>query len=368
MTLGGISTTTSIAPILKSRTKVPFAYVDVYLGGVKQRRLSIIDGSFSEDESRDIQWECSITLVDPTNELIPKDMNDLLAPKGTELKMYMGFDDEEPTPCGVYVITNPDVDSTDVGATLTIKGNDSSVRITNAGWEVPFTPGSVTIDQAIIAGVDNRVTGIQKLFAPDANAVPPGKVWGADSSNNPWKDFKDLATATTKELRFDKNGVLVFLPRITDFNNPVEQYILGGGKLLKCKRSMNSGHPTYNTIIVTGASPSGGTVRVIVHDADTTSPTYYLGPYGRVSTKIDSSTITTSNQAENVGKQALADNLGLRHKVTLDVLRNPKISVGDVVVIGHAPTKTDGYFVVSSRSMNLLTGRMQLVCRERITP
>lgn len=366
MVIGGVSTKSSVTPILRSTTRRPYGYVDVFYAGVKKVRLSILNATFSEDESRSTRWESTVDLVDKTGDLIPRDMNDLLAPKGTQFKMYMGFDDEEATACGVYEITNPKAASTAAAAKLSLKGNDLSVAISDAVWEETHTPGNVTIDQAIKEGVADRVPSIQTLLVATNTLVPPGRVWGVEASNDPWKDFEDLADGTPYELRFDQNGVLLLQPGVVDFNNPVASYIMGDNKLLKCDREMNPGHPTYNGIIVTGESPSGGSIRVIVYDTDQGSPTYYLGPYGKKLLPFNSSTITDSNQAEVVGKQLLLDNLGLRHTITLNVIRDPKVKAGDVIKVGHPPTKTDGYFIVRSRSMNLLSGAMQLVCRERV--
>jgi hypothetical protein len=153
---------------------------------------------------------------------------------------------------------------------------------------------------------------------------------------------------------------------VEDTGNAVADFVEGGGQLLTAERSLNRGTRTYNAVLVTGSPPGLTPVRALVTDNNTKSPTYYLGAYGKVVMKYDSPTITTTAQATTVGTELLSKQLGLVESVTITALPDPTIQCGSVVRLGHAASKIDGNYIVSSRTLTAKAGPMTLICRQRI--
>jgi hypothetical protein len=81
------------------------ARVEVLRDGAVIRTLDVHGGSVDADRSNRILRRFEATVADPTGELTPGDMRDLLAPFGTEVRLYRG--------ARIPVIT----DATDVDAT-----------------------------------------------------------------------------------------------------------------------------------------------------------------------------------------------------------------------------------------------------------
>jgi hypothetical protein len=81
------------------------ARVEVLRDGAVIRTLDVHGGSVDADRSNRILRRFEATVADPTGELTPGDMRDLLAPFGTEVRLYRGV--------RVAVIT----DATDVDTT-----------------------------------------------------------------------------------------------------------------------------------------------------------------------------------------------------------------------------------------------------------
>ncbi|MGE3835772.1 MAG: hypothetical protein AB7H43_13460 [Acidimicrobiia bacterium] len=333
---------------------------DVYLAGAKKATLTVTAGHVTEDENRAVRRLCTLTSVDA--DLVPADMTSLLAPKGTELRLY-----RDGVPLGVYRITRPKVTARPGMVVLELQGTDRSRQVTRARWEEPYVvPAGTRLDQAIAGIVEDRAPGLPMLLDPSNYVTPDPVVLGLDTQTDPWKDALALAAAGGRELLFDPDGVLRLRP-ITADPTPVASIVEGSGLLHSLDRDLDE-EQTYNGVVVTGETPGAEAVRAVIWDTDPTSPTYHLGPFGKVPQFYTSTLVTSTAQATEAGLAILARKLGLLESITVVCHPDPTLHAGDVVRVGHAGSRTDGYYVISSLTLPLGPGPMTLVCRARRQP
>ncbi|MGE3622010.1 MAG: hypothetical protein AB7L84_16265 [Acidimicrobiia bacterium] len=338
----------------------PSARADVLLAGAQQATLTVTAGDVTEDENRAQRRLATVTTVDET--LIPSDMTSLLAPRGTELRLY-----RDDVAVGVFRVSKPKTAAKAGQTVLTVEGVDRSRQISRARWEEPYPVDAGTLlHTAIAAIVEDRAPGTPTLLNPAGYVTPSPLVFGLDSQSDPWKDLVGLATAAGMSLFFDVDGVLRLRPALED-PNPVATIVEGSGLLHAVQRDLDE-EQTYNGVVVTGEAPGMAPVRAVVWDTDPLSPTYYLGPFGKVPQFYTSPLITSTEQAEAAGLEILARKLGALESVSVTCHPDATLHAGDVVRLGHAASRTDGYYIVSSLRLPLGPGPMSLTCRARRTP
>jgi kumamolisin len=319
--------------------------------------------SVTDDETRQVRRTLTATInspsVDDPTTTVPVAPGDLLHPvSGHEVRAFTGLEYADGSidwcPNGVFRISKPQV--TDLGGQVTIAltGNDRSVVVSQAGWLDAWapTPGT-TIDQVIKQGI-NRVfpnnNWVMNL-TPTSIPISGGVVFGGqiDSSNDPWKDMQDLATAIGYELFFDATGAVTMrvvpqaVASASDWpnvhTNPEFLYEQGQECIIPSGAGGTQGlsHTidetnAFSRVIVIGNPPSGTVVQGHADDLNPTSSTYSLGPFGIVAKVISSAAITTVAQA-NAAAQSYLNKFGLAlDEISFPAITNPAIQAGDILM------------------------------------
>lgn len=161
---------------------------------------------------------------------------------------------------------------------------------------------------------------------------------GADA--DPWADIQALAKDFNLDVYIDAKGTL---RTRTANSDPVWKIgEVDNSSLTKRPNRKQSFADTYNGVVVTSTSTdSTNVVQGVVWDDDPSSSTYYLGPYGKVPKFVESSNITSIEQAIAVAKAELTKCSGRSENLQWSQLVNPALEPGDVVRYTHNSVPED---------------------------
>lgn len=239
--------------------------------------------------------------------------------------------------------------STGGALSILISGVDQSRQVSRNTWQdVYYIPANTNYATAIRQIIDNRLPGLQYNFQSTPMKTPK-IILGTQLGNDPWQDAQDMATAIGFELFFDAGGACTLreVPNpatgqsvwtFTDQANPT---------IAQLDRTLTD-QTTYNYVIVYGESVDNTVpVQAVAFDNDPSSPTYYLGPYGIVSTTFQSPLITTTAQAQAAANALLLAVKGASENVALTVVPNPALEPGDVVTVEVGDAQISGTFLIN---------------------
>lgn len=237
------------------------------------------------------------------------------------------------------------------GISIKIHCNDLSYLVKRNTWEQPFTlPSGLLYTDAIKAMIQNRLPSQTQFNITTSTATTPLLVYGASQGGDPMQDISELAGAVGYEVFFDATGVCVIRP-IPDpsVGDPVWAFDETVVPLVVEAMNDLSAEQTFNDIIVVGQSTSSeNPFSAEAFDNDPASPTYILGPFGRVSQRVTSSLITSQYQAQSMAYAALYASLGAANTVTLTVVPMPALEPGDIIRIVCSDVKVSGTYMINS--------------------
>lgn len=259
--------------------------------------------------------------------------------------------------------------STGGALSIQISGVDQSRQVSRNTWQdVYYIPANTNYAVAIQEIVDNRLPGLQYNFQ-STPFVTPKIVLGTQLGNDPWQDAQDLATAIGFELFFDAAGICT-LREVPDPATTQSVWTFTDGAnptIAQLDRTLTD-QTTYNYVICYGESVDNTEpVQAVAFDDDPNSPTYYLGPYGIVSTTFQSAMITTTAQAQAAANALLLAVKGASENVALTVVPNPALEPGDVVTVEVSDAKITGTFLVNDIQTPLSAGEGQTLTVYRQT-
>jgi hypothetical protein len=333
--------------------------------------LYVTGGNVSVDGAAAIRRICDLTLVDPTGALIPQSGTGIgpLAPYGIEIKISRGvqFTDEsiELAPLGVFRVSANSVKESDSASqTLSIHGYDRSRTIARNKLTVEYIIAADT--NYVTAIIDLLTSGwigpraLQVLATPTA-AVTPLLILevGAD----PWAKAQEMAAAIGYELYFNGNGAVVLQPVLSPAESAVVKYSEGPASVLLDLNASLDDEDGYNGVIITGESTSIAVpVRGEAWDSDPMSPTYYLGPYGRVPVFETSPYVVTQMAADAAARARLQVLLGRSQQVGFSIVPNPAHEPGDVITVTRLKSGVSADYQLMAFDVPLLpTDNMPLV-------
>lgn len=330
------------------------SYVDVVSSTGEVQRLPATGGGVTEDATAEVRRRCTLSVVDSTGLLTPKSEADLLTPYGTEVRPYRGvrYADgrEEVMPLGVFRISTVDVDDSVGGSPdINIEAYDRSRAVARAKFDQPYT----------VAKATNLVTAIKaiiELTYPDAqyDAISTTMVTSAplvfDANTSPWAAATQIAQSLGCELYFNAVGRVVIAPPpdVDALPGPDFTFVEGTGCTMTNIKSRFTDDPGFNGIVLTGASlgDEKPPVRVVVWDSEPTSPTYYLGPYGKVPDFITDENVKTDAEATNAAKSLLQGYLGFSDQVSITSWPNPALTAGSIVQVERQRSGVTGLYSV----------------------
>jgi hypothetical protein len=291
-----------------------------------------------------------------------------LNPYGGEFRLWRGLELADGSileaPLGVFVITGAQLHRSSDGSTsATISGTDRAIRIQRARWDHVFQPQALSArSDALAALLADRWPDVQTDIEDDADTLGIA-VYTPDPDSDPWADAQKLASAMGQDLAFDRNGIAVSVSPVettralasyvTDETSPITELDRGITNDL-----------VYTGVIASGQSNVGG-ARAEAWDDDPTSPTYYLGPVGKVPYFVTSPHIKTHGQAVKAANQQLTKLLGASETVGWSMIADPTLDPVDTVAVTDTASGTEGLFVVDTIELPLLEATMTVTARTR---
>lgn len=339
---------------------VAIAKAEVWNQDSKLTELNIDSGSVKVDVNSAVRRTCEVHLTTDrtTSNLVPDNGFDTLAPFGNELKLYRGvqFDDgsTEYVPLGVFVMTEINIQDSNDGVSISIAGEDRSIIISRNKWTEPYQMVQGTLEASLTALLQDRWPDIQTSF-PTTNVTVEQVIFGADSSNDAWKDAVALAELVGFDLFFDVDGVCTMkqFPSL-DSSVVVATYQEDENTIITSLDRSMSTKETYNGVIYTIEGTQVTTpIRVEVWDEDTASPTYRYGVFGEAPTFITTSVLATEAEAIKAATLILNTYIGAQEEINWTSLVDPTLDVNDVVYIHAYGAKVDRLVIIDSLDIPL---------------
>lgn len=326
--------------------------------------LPILGGSVSVTSNQIVRRSCELQL-DPS--LWPATVYDPFSPVSSEIFVEYGVG------VGVGyewlpVFTGP------VQAAKT-KFTASGVTIHAAGREQKVIDDRLDAPQQTVLNAKNvdEITRIIQESIPGATVVDltgsPAVASQITVDRERWRDgIEKLADGIAAEVYADPTGAFVIRAQPVLSGNPVLVIRSGDNGILVDGDEELTRDKTYNRVVVEGIRSDGTPpVRSVVSDTDTSSPTYYGGPFGRKPRFYVSQLLTTTGQCTATGEALLARAKGMQSTISLEVVPHPALEAGDLIEAAlpdgrrqlhivdgfNLPLSPDGTQRISSRSFDL---------------
>lgn len=332
-------------------------------GRIVVATLDVVGGSVSVDASRKTRRQCSLSLQDPTGQLVPNEVDDLLQPySGHHLQLWRGISWRDGTsemfPLGTFAPYNPKVSDTGDNLEISLDGYDRSKLITRTRWIQPYTlPSGANTVEAVRDVLESRMPGLRYNFQPTANSIP-GSTLGTSADNDPWDDAVKIATADGMELFFDARDIAT-MRRIPDPENATVAHTFNDGEnstVLSFRRENDASKMYTGVIVYSEGSEINAPIRVEVWREDTDLKIPYFFPTGL---------IQNAEQAYETGASILRRVGRAEFSVELSIVPDPRLEDGDVVRVVRERSKLDDVFVVSNFNMPLDPTSEMTVTMER---
>jgi hypothetical protein len=394
--------------VTKNGVLVPFAtvlgqnhYVEIYCqiedwqGNVLSWQFGIEGGDVTIDRTSQIRRSCKITvtpfgaagvitdpavLVQLSETLIPQNGKDIFAPYGNKVRLWYGIripgyvnatmgNDIATWSLGVMRLSAADI-SDDGTPTMAITAYDDSRTISRNRLTKPWIVAAGTNwGDAITALFADRLPGM--VAKPHSITSVTAVQLVVDPESDPWKTGSDWAASIGQEVYFDRDGQLTITPEPDPENDPVV-WIYDDGTtnpnavLLSLGRGM-SDDPGYNGIVLTSESNTLDIpVRVEIWDDDSDSPTFALGPYGKVPKFVSNPYVTDPTQGGAAAYAELLKTVGGTETLSFAIVPNPAHEAGDLVRVVRPKSRTDVIAIIDSMTIPLaVTDPMTIRTRER---
>ena len=335
--------------------------------------IPILGGDVQLDANADIRGTLD---MDADGSYWPGGTGDLISPYGTEIHIARGVEfgggEKEWVSQGyfrVYKVEQDDPTKRPHGGPVRIEARDRMSGIIDARLEAPIQFGAstavATVFETLVLDVYPTAV-IEWDFDAEAVTFPGSHIAEEDR----YGFLLDIVKALGKVMYWDYEGKL----RVEDAPVPsvlttVSDVTHGeNGVLVKLQRS-RSREGVYNAFVVTGEAPGDApAVRAVARDMSPSSPTYWLGAFGKVPKFYSSSFITTTSQAAASASALLARNLGLPYAVSFGMVPNPALEPLDVVRVSYRNDAPMELHVLEKLNIPLTAaGLMSASTRERST-
>lgn len=342
---------------------------DIYdRNGISHGSLFPLGGQVNASDDA-VRRRATVDMIDPTGTLTPESAADLLTPYGAEYRLYRGirlpggveytdgdgvpqYTKNEFIPLGVFrVVTFESYDAGD-GYHFVLQGYDRSWEIARRKFTTPYTISAGTnFATAIRTMIASRGLTLSYNFATTSELTPKLIF---DVGDDPWAKAQEMAQALGMELFMDVSGVCVMRPVPDPALDPVAwPYIEGrDATLLYVDRSL-SVTDAPNHIIAQGATVDGDAIMGHAKDTNSSSATYWLGPYGDIPDVIRSPFITSQGMANTAAAAELRKRLGGAEQINMEIIPNPAHEIHDIVSVVRAKSGINFAYGVDSLAINL---------------
>jgi hypothetical protein len=320
-------------------------------------------GSIGSDITQETWRTLNCQLEDPFGDLTP-----FVDVYGEELRFWRGIylpnGTAELMPLGTFGLT--DVQRIrEPGLDLKIRGADRSEAIKVRQLTDPYTiPAGENYGAAMQAFLRSIIPWLP-FSPPDwstvTSATTPTVTFA--EGDDPWTKTTELATAIGMLVGFDGLGNCLLEPIPSVGSSPLDwSYVEGvrGTAVTSGLRSVSS--EAYSGVLVKGETSSLGAgvapPRALVWDTDPTSPTYYLGPFGKRAKSITSPLVTSDQQATDMAVAQLRLVAGRCRRDDFTAIPNPAHEPGDIVRVAGPDfdeTHVLENFVIPLQTSDLMT-------------
>lgn len=334
--------------------------------------INVMISGYIQIDDVAVRRQLNMTFVDADGILTPAQATDLLAPKGTEIRVYRGLYvpdvngawDFEYVPMGVFGVVEPEVRSHSDGTVVELKGFDRVDKLRALHFEDPWVIADGTAFHTAIAAIfADRLPDVPLRVTPSAFTTP-ALVY--DRLSSPWDAVRKLSEASGYVAYFDQLGTAVIEP-----TNPVETgvvYEVGEQSvLMNVSRKFLSTESVYSGVIVRGEHPDKTPIRVEKWDEDPASPTYSLGPFGRRPYGIGATTIVSVPQAQMLADEAFPRVTRMKQECEITTRGTPAHEVDDIITVIDPRSRTNGNYRIVSGTIPLKNEQgthTRLRCRE----
>lgn len=334
--------------------------VDVYYGrgddsALIAADLPVVDGSITIDSQASNRRSGSVVIGDP--DLFPSMLNNTpIEPYGAELVVRSGVvyadGSEELVPMGkfpIYTISG----SEETGMFPEVRFFDRSKICEEAGFLSPRDySGKMCLERIEYLMAYTFETMTINTASDVQNVKLPG---GSNFSENHWARVQKLAETMGAEAFFDVVGELTIqTPPFVDQSFPESSAVLRidpgeWGILTKATRTI-SREGVKNRIGVYGAPPNGNSQQPYADATDNNpaSPTYFYGPFGKCTHRVEYPTLTTTAQCQAVANMLIRQYTGLAKSVQFGFLSNPALDAGDIILLEYPSDGTTELHIIDS--------------------
>lgn len=263
----------------------------------------------------------------------------LLAPFGQEIYAERGIravnnGDVEYVPLGYFRIETVEQDDAP-NSPIRITGRDRMAAIIEARMLQPRTFAAGTSFGEIILNLVGEIYPyIDYLIDFDLSNATLREAATVDE--NRYEFLRDIATSRGRIMYFDRTGTFC-ITTAPDATMPVWTVDAGPMGVLVNARRQLSRSGVYNAVVAQGTendiSAGDPPPRGVALDTDTSSATYFYGPYGQVPRYYASPLLYTDAQAQSAAESILAQVTGLPYAVDLSFVPNPALDPLDPVQI-----------------------------------
>lgn len=335
-----------------------FWYKDVFVAN-----FDIVSGSVSGDRAGSVRRTAQVS-VDPHVPEIPA-MKDRLNPYGTYVKLFRGVR----YPNGrreEYQVFYGRIDQVEEALqTLQIRCSDRAAdvvdaRFENTTWAGNYgTIGTLTCaDCARALILEVLPTATVTIDITDA-ALRALKVSGDTSWTRERSDALDqMAGACGAEWFASMYGDFYIrqLPAVADSSTPVKWIVdTGDTGVLVTRTNVNDRQGVYNHVVVIsepfdGREPARGNA---YDNTDPLSPTFYGGPFGKVTGFFEGQQVDSNLNADKLAGQLLQQAIAAVKSISVECVANPQLQLADVVRVFDPRNEIDGMFFVQSFELPL---------------
>lgn len=345
---------------------------DAYLSGNVFASLSVTGGSVTADGRRSVLRDATL-VVAPTVDLSIDEAFALMVTPGLTLGVSRGWrlpdGSELLVPLGRFIPDTPEIVESATGQQLTVSATDVAIKVQRARWTDPYqiVSGSL-LAEALIDLLADRYPPIQTAITSDIcpEVMTAGLVLDAGDSSDPWADAVNLAGAYGYALYPDTSGV-VTVRRVSAPASGAPRFVFARGatSILTDITRSSPLERSYNGVIASGEGSEIETpVRGEMWDENPSSPSYYLGPFGKVPYFYASPLLTTVEMCESAAAKLLAGLVGRIEELSWSSLVHPGLQPLDVVAL-EQPDGSTTVVLLDSLTIPLdVGGTMAAVARE----
>lgn len=346
------------------------ARAELFFGGAKVADINLSSqaGAVSGDRASITRRTFSAT-IDPR--LIPKSVSDRLTPYGSQLKVWRGIRYSDAT-TEEYPIFFGRINTMDFSRDeFTVNCSDLASQVADTRFEVPrvATRGiSVTTQMRdlILEAVPGATITIDSRLPATTIATPA--VW--DRERTEALDNLGYSIGAEWYAMPDQTWAITPLPAAVPAAPAI--WIIDSGDIgVAVSRTTNLDRAAvYNAVVVNGEPPDGVPPAYgVARDNNVNSPTVWSGPFGKIPFFFSSQFVTTNAQAVTTAQALLGQLIAGTRSVSADCVVNPKLRLGDVVLVSTEQTGFDGLFYVQSFTMPIDPGgAMSVVLNAALDP